>query len=57
MRRLLAKHRGTVYAERARTLLRLSLRLRGVLIRGERGRSYREAAAWLGSGSVDQLIG
>jgi GT2 family glycosyltransferase len=54
--RVLAKHRGAAYAERARALLRLSLRLRGALYRGERGRSYREAAAWLGSGSVTQLL-
>ena len=54
--RFLAKHRGLAYAERARALLRLSLRLRGALYRGERGRAYREAAAWLGSGSVTQLL-
>ena len=54
--RFLAKHRGAAYAERARTLLRLSLRLRGRLFRGERGRMYREAAQWLGSGSVADLL-
>jgi N-acetylglucosaminyl-diphospho-decaprenol L-rhamnosyltransferase len=54
--RFLAKHRGAAYAERARTLLRLSLRLRGRLFRGERGRMYREAAHWLGSGSVADLL-
>jgi len=54
--RFLAKHRGASYAERARTLLRLSLRLRGRLFRGERGRMYREAARWLGSGSVADLL-
>jgi GT2 family glycosyltransferase len=54
--RFLAKHRGAAYAERARTLLRLSLRLRGCLFRGERGRMYREAAQWLGSGSVADLL-
>ena len=54
--RFLAKHRGGAYAERARTLLRLSLRLRGRLFRGERGRMYREAAQWLGSGSVADLL-
>jgi len=54
--RFLAKHRDTAYAERARTLLRLSLRLRGRLFRGERGRMYREAAQWLGSGSVADLL-
>src|SRR5664279_422692 len=55
--RFLAKHRGTAYAERARVLLRVSLRLRGVVIRGERGRMYREAAAWLGSAPVEELTG
>ena len=54
--RFLAKHRGFAYAERARTLLRLALRLRGRLFRGERGRMYREAAQWLGSGSVADLL-
>jgi N-acetylglucosaminyl-diphospho-decaprenol L-rhamnosyltransferase len=42
--RFLRKHRGEAYAERARRLLRLALRLRGVLFRGERGRMYRDAA-------------
>ena len=54
--RFLTKHRGAAYAERARTLLRLSLRLRSKLVRGERGRMYGEAADWLGSGTVDELI-
>jgi GT2 family glycosyltransferase len=54
--RFLAKHRGAPYAERARLLLRLSLRLRGALIRGERGTMYREAAAWLGSAPAADLI-
>jgi N-acetylglucosaminyl-diphospho-decaprenol L-rhamnosyltransferase len=54
--RFLEKHRGAAYAERARTLLRLSLRLRGRLFRGERGRMYREASQWLGSGSVADLL-
>jgi GT2 family glycosyltransferase len=54
--RFLRKHRGRRYAERARRLLLLSLRLRGRLFRGERGRTYREAAAWLASGNVAQLL-
>jgi N-acetylglucosaminyl-diphospho-decaprenol L-rhamnosyltransferase len=54
--RFLAKHRGVAYAERARMLLRASLRLRGAIFRGERGRTYRDAADWLGSGSVSDLI-
>ncbi|HEY7792584.1 MAG TPA: glycosyltransferase family 2 protein [Gaiellaceae bacterium] len=54
--RFLAKHRGPAYAERARRLLRLALRLRGRLFHDERGRMYREAAEWLGSGRVPELL-
>jgi hypothetical protein len=54
--RFLRKHRGDTYAERARRLLLVALRLRGVLFRGERGRMYREGAAWLASGSVAELL-
>jgi hypothetical protein len=39
-----------------RRLLLVSLRVRGVLFRGERGRMYREAAQWLASGSVPELL-
>ncbi len=55
--RFLAKHRGEPYAERARRLMRLALLLRGALFRGDRGRSYRETARWLGTGSVAELLG
>ena len=48
--RFLAKHRGRREAERARRLLVLALRLRGVLFRGDRGRTYRDAARQLASG-------
>ena len=54
--RFLAKHRGARTAERARRLLRASLALRGLLFRGERGRQYRDAARWLGSGPVARLL-
>jgi GT2 family glycosyltransferase len=54
--RFLAKHRGAPYAERARRLMRASLLLRGLLFRGDRGRAYRGAARWLGSGSVEELL-
>ncbi len=54
--RFLSKHRGPAYAERARRLLLVALRLRGALYRGERGQSYREAAAWLASGSAEALL-
>jgi GT2 family glycosyltransferase len=54
--RFFAKHRGSRSAERVRRLLQVSLLLRGVLFRGERGRMYRDAAAWLGSGNVSELL-
>ena len=54
--RFLAKHRGLAYAERARKLLVVSLRLRGLLYRGERGAMYREGARFLASGSAEALL-
>jgi GT2 family glycosyltransferase len=55
--RFLAKHRGVRSAERARRLLRVALVARGRLFQGERGRMYRDAAAWLGTGDVPHLLG
>jgi N-acetylglucosaminyl-diphospho-decaprenol L-rhamnosyltransferase len=52
----LTKHRGPKVAERARRLLLASLRLRGLLFRGDRGRAYRDGAAWLASGDVATLV-
>ena len=54
--RFLHKHRGPREAERARRLLVLSLRLRALAFRGERGRTYRDAARRLGSGPVEALL-
>jgi GT2 family glycosyltransferase len=54
--RFFLKHRGVAYAERVRRLLRTAFTLRGLVYRGARGRMYREAAAWLGSGSVAELL-
>jgi N-acetylglucosaminyl-diphospho-decaprenol L-rhamnosyltransferase len=54
--RFLAKHRGAREAERARRLMLVALRLRGLVFRGERGRAYREAARWLRSGGVASLL-
>jgi len=54
--RFLRKHRGDAYAERARRLLLVALRLRGVLVRGGQGRLYREGARWLASGRVGDLL-
>jgi N-acetylglucosaminyl-diphospho-decaprenol L-rhamnosyltransferase len=42
--RFFAKHHGPREAERARRLLLVALRLRGIVFRGERGRMYRDAA-------------
>ena len=53
----LSKHRGARVAERARRLLLVSLRLRGLVFRGERGRAYRDGAAWLASGDAATLVG
>jgi len=52
----LSKHRGPTVAERARRLLLTSLRLRGLVFRGDRGRAYRDGAAWLASGDVPALL-
>ena len=52
----LGKHRGPQVAERARRLLLFSLRLRGLVFRGERGRAYRDGAAWLASGDAATLV-
>jgi GT2 family glycosyltransferase len=54
--RFLRKHRGLRMAERARRVMLWGLRLRGLLFRGERGRVYREAARWLGSGRAAALL-
>ena len=54
--RFLAKHRGLAYAERARKLLVVSLRLRGLLYHGARGEMYREGARFLASGSAEALL-
>jgi N-acetylglucosaminyl-diphospho-decaprenol L-rhamnosyltransferase len=51
------KHRGAREAERARRLLLVALRLRGLVFRGERGRAYRDGAAWLASGDAAALLG
>ncbi len=54
--RFLAKHEGLERAEQARMLLVAALRLRGVVFRGERGRTYREAGRWLASGDAKALL-
>ncbi len=54
--RYLAKHRGPREAERARLLLLWALRVRVVVFRGERRRTYREGARFLASGDVGSLL-
>ena len=54
--RYLSLHGRPGEADRARRMLRTSLRVRGMIHRGDRGRMYRDAARWLGSGSVDALL-
>jgi N-acetylglucosaminyl-diphospho-decaprenol L-rhamnosyltransferase len=54
--RFLAKHRGAAEAERARRLLLLGARLRGVVFPPERASGYREAARWLASGDARTLL-
>jgi GT2 family glycosyltransferase len=54
--RFLAKHRGKRAAERARRLLLVAVRLRGLVFRGERGAMYRRAARFLASGPADKLL-
>jgi hypothetical protein len=54
--RFLAKHRGERAAERARRLLLVALRLRGLIYRGERGAMYRRGARWLASGKPAKLL-
>jgi N-acetylglucosaminyl-diphospho-decaprenol L-rhamnosyltransferase len=54
--RFLAKHRSARAAERARRLLLVALRLRGIVFRGEKGAMYQRAARFLASGSARQLL-
>jgi GT2 family glycosyltransferase len=54
--RFLATHRGLREAERARRLLLVGMRLRARVFRGERARAAREAADWLASGSLAELL-
>lgn len=52
----LDKHRGARTANAARRLLATALTLRGLVFRGERGRSYRSTAHWLRSSSLQELL-
>jgi GT2 family glycosyltransferase len=55
--RFLSKNRGPKEAARARVLLLWSLRLRALVFRGDRGRSYRDGTQFLASGDVSALLG
>ena len=54
--RFLEKHHGRASAERARRVMVAGLRIRGVGLPGDRGRTYREAAGWLASGNAETLL-
>jgi N-acetylglucosaminyl-diphospho-decaprenol L-rhamnosyltransferase len=54
--RFFLKHHGPEEAERVRVLLHRALRLRGRVVRGEKGAMYRDAARWVGSADVAALI-
>jgi N-acetylglucosaminyl-diphospho-decaprenol L-rhamnosyltransferase len=54
--RYFAKHHGLREAERARRLLRVGAAVRGAVFPRERRLPYRDAARWLGSGPVPELL-
>jgi GT2 family glycosyltransferase len=54
--RFFDKHRGRREAERVRSLLLWSLRLRTLVFRGARGEPYREGVRFLSSGDVRTLL-
>jgi GT2 family glycosyltransferase len=54
--RFFLKHHGADEAESVRAMLHRALRLRGRVVRGEKGAMYRDAARWIGSGDVPSLI-
>ena len=54
--RFFLKHHGVDEAEAVRAMLHRALRLRGRIVRGEKGAMYRDAARWIASGDVRTLI-
>jgi N-acetylglucosaminyl-diphospho-decaprenol L-rhamnosyltransferase len=54
--RYMAKHHGERSAERARKVMLAGTALRALLYRGEKRRANLEAAQWLRSGSVAELL-
>ena len=55
--RFLDKHHGRDEAERARRALLWSLRVRGLVFRGDRATVYRDGAHFLASGTIEALLG
>jgi N-acetylglucosaminyl-diphospho-decaprenol L-rhamnosyltransferase len=51
-----AKHKGLREAERARRLILAGIRVRSVVFRGERRRSYADAARWLSGSRAEDLL-
>jgi len=54
--RFFLKHLGPRQAARARRILLTGVAVRGLVLPGERGRMYRDAARWLRSGRVETLL-
>jgi len=54
--RFLKKHYGLRRAEQGRRLLLWSMRLRALVLRGERRRLSQDAAAWLAAGNASMLL-
>jgi len=54
--RFFAKHHGRREAERARRLILAGVRIRARVYRGERRAMYADAARWLRSKSVAELL-
>ncbi len=55
--RFMAKHEGVRAAEQARIVMLWAMRLRALIFLGPRRRVSGEAAAWLASGRVGELLG
>jgi GT2 family glycosyltransferase len=54
--RFLAKHRGEAAAERARRVILAGLRLRALVLRGDRRAVYRDAAEWVARAPAASLV-
>jgi N-acetylglucosaminyl-diphospho-decaprenol L-rhamnosyltransferase len=54
--RFLVKHRGEAAAERARRVILAGLRLRALVLRGDRRAVYRDAADWVAGAPAASLV-